>query len=185
MRGECQHYWPARYFSKESTTSTGIIKYVTTLNFYQVRCFGGEKRRQKASGTSCDILKKLFPAVSIPPIIVSKIVWFVYAVILSGMKSWFHDHHHAIETMQSRVHDMSSLWRPSLCYLCYHIFSIFCYISMTTAATADLKKTQNVRKVELHTAYMRKIGTFVWREKPDPHHQPYHSSTHLKCTQMI
>ena len=101
------------------------------------------------------------------------------------MKSWFHDHHHAIETMQSRVHDMSSLWRPSLCYLCYHIFSIFCYISMTTAANADLKKTQNVRKVELHTAYMRKIGTFVWREKPDPHHQPYHSSTHLKCTQMI
>ena len=31
---------------------------------------------------------------------------------------------------------------------------------MTTAATADLKKTQNVRKVELHTAHnMRKIGT--------------------------
>ena len=77
MRGVRQHYWPARYFSKESTTSTGIIKYVTTLNFYQVRCFGGEKRRQKASGTSCDILKKLFPAVPFPPIIVSKIVWCV------------------------------------------------------------------------------------------------------------
>ena len=83
----------------------------------------------------------------------------VYAVILSGMKSWFHDHHHAIETMQSRVHDMSSLWRPSLCYRLVHIFSIFCYISLTTTAAADLKKTQNVRKVKLHTAYVTKLGT--------------------------
>ena len=122
-----------------------------------------------------------------PPIIVSKIVWCVccnfvrYEKLVSRPSS--------MPLKQCRVEYTTCPHYGDHRCVIFAITSFqffFCYISMTTAATADLKKTQNVRKVELHTAYMtRKRGTFVWREKPDPHHQPYHSSTHLKCTQMI